>query len=81
MKTLIANNYILIIVIIGTTLIGCVSGILGTIITLKKEALVGNALAHASFPGVILSFMVMKNKNMELLLFGAGFFLLFHYLL
>jgi len=74
MKTLIADNYILIIVIIGTTLIGCVSGILGTIITLKKEALVGNALAHASFPGVILSFMIIKNKNMELLLFGAGCF-------
>ncbi|WP_163469983.1 metal ABC transporter permease [Fusobacterium sp. IOR10] len=74
METLIANNYILIIVIIGTTLIGCVSGILGTIITLRKEALVGNALAHASFPGVILSFMIMKNKNMELLLIGAGCF-------
>ncbi|MDP0489000.1 MAG: metal ABC transporter permease, partial [Fusobacterium sp. JB020] len=74
MGKLILNNYVLIVIMIGTTLIGIVSGILGSIITLRKEALIGNALAHASFPGVMLSFMIIKTKNIELLLIGAGFF-------
>ncbi|MFK4784983.1 metal ABC transporter permease [Fusobacterium sp. MFO224] len=74
MENLIDNNYILFIIVLGTTLIGIVSGVLGSIVTLRREALVGNALAHASFPGVIFSFMIMKNKNMGLLLFGAGIF-------
>lgn len=74
MGKLILNNYVLIVIMIGTTLIGIVSGILGSIITLRKEALIGNALAHASFPGVMFSFMIIKTKNIELLLIGAGFF-------
>lgn len=74
MKNLISNNYIIFVVITGATLIGFISGILGTILTLKKEALVGNALAHASFPGAALSFILIGNKNIYFLLLGAGFF-------
>jgi len=40
MGKLILNNYILIVIMVGTTLIGIVSGILGSIITLRKEALI-----------------------------------------
>lgn len=74
MRNLINSNYILFIILVGTIMIGIVSGVLGSIITLRKEALIGNTLAHASFPGIIFSFMIIKNKNMGLLLIGAGIF-------
>ena len=40
------------IVALGTGLLGLVSGVVGTYITLRKESLLGDALSHAALPGI-----------------------------
>ena len=51
------------IVALGTGLLGLVSGVVGTYITLRKESLLGDALSHAALPGIGLAFMIMGYKN------------------
>ncbi|WP_046173440.1 metal ABC transporter permease [Domibacillus indicus] len=56
----------------STLLLGIASGILGSFALLKKQSLVGDAVAHASLPGICLAFMVIGEKNFFLLLVGAA---------
>ena len=58
-------------VILGSVLIGCTSGVLGTFAVLRKRSLLGDALAHAALPGVALAFMATQSKALPVLLFGA----------
>ena len=60
------------IVALGTGLLGLVSGVVGTYITLRKESLLGDALSHAALPGIGLAFMIMGYKNSLGLLLGAS---------
>ncbi len=73
MASWIAQNYTLIVITIGTMMLGLVTGILGVFLTLKKQALVGDSLSHAALPGVILAFMFTQSKNMLVLILGAAF--------
>lgn len=66
------ENYTLIIIAVGTSVLGLVNGVLGSFLTLKKQALVGDGLSHAALPGVILAFMFTQNKSMIVLLIGAA---------
>ncbi|MFI3210718.1 MAG: metal ABC transporter permease [Peptostreptococcaceae bacterium] len=68
---LLFTNHTFIIVSIGTSLLGFISGILGSFIVLKKQSLLGDGIAHTTLPGVILSFLITKSKNLEILLLGA----------
>jgi len=58
-------------VMLGSVLIGCTSGVLGTFAVLRKRSLLGDALAHAALPGVALAFMATQSKALPVLLFGA----------
>lgn len=73
MASWILQNYTLIVITIGTMMLGLVTGILGVFLTLKKQALVGDSLSHAALPGVVLAFMFTQNKNMLVLIIGAAF--------
>ncbi len=53
-------------VILSATLLGCASGMVGTFLLLRRRALLGDALSHATYPGVALAFLTM------LLLGGDG---------
>ena len=53
----ILNNGVVQVVLLGTVLLGIVSGILGVFTLLRKQALIGDALSHATLPGVVLMFM------------------------
>lgn len=68
---LIFNDYTFQIVALGTIFLGLASGILSSFVTLDKQALVGDALSHAALPGIVLVFMIIQVKNLELLLLGA----------
>lgn len=46
-------------VAIGATLLGFAAGASGTFLFLRKRALVSDATAHATLPGIALAFMVM----------------------
>lgn len=58
-------------VLLGSVLIGCTSGVLGTFAVLRQRSLLGDALAHAALPGVALAFMFTQSKALPVLLMGA----------
>ncbi|HHV33893.1 MAG TPA: iron chelate uptake ABC transporter family permease subunit [Acholeplasma sp.] len=71
------ENYIFIIIALGTMTLGLVNGAFGVFLVLKKQALVGDALSHATLPGIVLAFMFTQSKNMIVLLVGAAMSALF----
>lgn len=58
-------------VILGTSLLGCVAGVIGSFAVLRRRALVGDMLAHASLPGICLAFLLMGRRNIAGLMLGA----------
>lgn len=63
--------YNTLIVLIGVGLLGAASGLVGTFATLRRRALVGDALAHAALPGLCLAFLVIGERWLPGLLLGA----------
>jgi manganese/zinc/iron transport system permease protein len=64
------------IVVLGTMLLGLAAGIVGTYMLLRKRALIGDAVSHATLPGIGIAFMVMvalggTGKFLPGLLIGA----------
>lgn len=58
-------------VVLGTLLLTSSSAMVGSFTLLKKKALVGDAIAHAIFPGVCIAFMLTENKHPIHLTLGA----------
>lgn len=52
-------------VTIGAILLGIASGVIGTFLFLRKRALVSDAIAHATLPGVGLAFLLMTALGFE----------------
>ena len=46
-------------VVLSTALLGASSGMVGTFLLLRRRSLLGDALSHATYPGVALAFLVM----------------------
>ena len=64
-------------VTVGTTLLGIAAGSTGTFIFLRKRALISDAVAHATLPGVGIAFMVLvalggDGRNLPALLAGSA---------
>ena len=64
-------------VTVGTTLLGIAAGSTGTFIFLRKRALLSDAVAHATLPGVGVAFMVLvalggDGRNLPALLAGSA---------
>lgn len=64
-------DYTTAVVVLGSALLGMVSGLLGTFSVLRRQSLVGDGVSHAALPGVVAAFLITGTKNSELLLFGA----------
>lgn len=64
-------NYTFFVVCIGTTLLGITSGAVGSLIVLKKESLLADAIAHSALIGVLISYLITGKRELELLLVGA----------
>lgn len=58
-------------VLVGSLLLGMAGGVLGTFAVLRKQSLLGDALAHATLPGVCLAFLITQSKSPMILLTGA----------
>ncbi|MDX2174908.1 MAG: metal ABC transporter permease [Candidatus Sumerlaeia bacterium] len=58
-------------VVAGTVLLGIASGLVGTFALLRRESLVGDALAHAALPGVCAGFLLAGERRLAALLGGA----------
>lgn len=60
------------VVAIGALLLGVTAGVVGCLAVLAQRSLVGDALAHAALPGVVLAFLVTGAREPETLLAGAA---------
>lgn len=60
-------------VAMGTCMLALATSMIGTISVLTRQSLIGDSLGHASYPGVIVSFMVFQSRNPFLLMVGAVF--------
>lgn len=64
-------SFTLLTVLAGTTLLGIVGGVVGCFAFLRRQSLLGDALAHAALPGVCLAFLLTQSKSPEILAVGA----------
>lgn len=57
--------------LIGTGCLGIGAGVLGSFGILREQSLLGDAISHAAFPGIILAFLVTQSKNSLVLMIGG----------
>ncbi|KUP06510.1 manganese ABC transporter permease [Bacillus coahuilensis p1.1.43] len=60
-------------VLLSTLLLGIASGVLGSFALLRKQSLIGDAVAHAALPGICIAFLLIGEKDFISLLIGATF--------
>lgn len=53
-------------------LLGLASGMIGTFALLKKQSLIGDAMAHAALPGICIAFLFHGQKSLLVFLIGAA---------
>ncbi len=58
-------------VLAGTLLLGAASGVLGDFVPLRKQSLIGDAMAHSALPGVCLAFLFTGQKSLPFFCWGA----------
>ncbi|HMP18191.1 MAG TPA: iron chelate uptake ABC transporter family permease subunit, partial [Gemmatales bacterium] len=71
MSDLLSYNTLL--VLLGTSLLGIASGLIGTLAILRRQALVGDVFAHAAFPGLCMAFLLVGERHLVMLLLGGLF--------
>jgi manganese/zinc/iron transport system permease protein len=64
-------DYTLRTVALGTAMIGIVSGVLGCFAFLRRQSLLGDAISHATLPGVVLAFILTGSKEPLVLIIGG----------
>lgn len=70
----ILTSYSFIIVALGTVILSAAAGVIGSISVIKGQSLIGDAIGHATFPGVVLAFMLFNVMETSVLVVGAVIF-------
>ena len=69
-------------VLMGSILLGMSASVIGGFAFLRKRSLIGDALAHAALPGVMMAFLLFQTRDPLIMFLGAvstsfiGFFLI-----
>jgi manganese/zinc/iron transport system permease protein len=76
-RLLLLEDYNTRVVVLGTSLLGLAAGTIGSFTLLRRRALMGDALSHATLPGLALAFVVgaawgTGGKSLPWLLTGAA---------
>lgn len=66
-------DYTIGVVLCGAAIMGITSGILGCFAFLRQQSLLGDAIAHASLPGIVSMFLITHTTSSSLLLCGGAF--------
>jgi manganese/zinc/iron transport system permease protein len=66
------TDYTLRSVSIGSALLGVIGGALGAFALLRRQGMLGDVLAHAALPGLVIAFMLAGMKVPLTLLIGGG---------
>ena len=77
LRVLTLQDYGTRVTVIGVALLGLAGGVVGTFLLLRKRALLGDVLSHATYPGICLAFVFAfavtgVGKNLPWLLAGAA---------
>lgn len=72
MVTELLTDYTVRTVALGAAVLGTVSGALGTFAVLRRESLYGDALSHATLPGVVVAFLLTGSRSPGVLMAGAA---------
>lgn len=64
-------SYSFLVVAIGTVILAMAAGAVGCVTVLKGQSLIGDAIGHASFPGIVLAFMIFLQRDPAILMLGA----------
>lgn len=64
-------TYNTLIVLAGVGLLGAAAGLVGSFAVLRRQALLGDALAHAALPGLCIGFLLLGQRNLAAMLLGA----------
>lgn len=77
LRVLLLKDYNTRVVIFGATLLGFATGTIGSFTLLRRRALMGDALSHATLPGIGLAFLLatmwgFDGKQLTVLLMGAA---------
>jgi manganese/zinc/iron transport system permease protein len=67
----ILSGYTFLIVAFGTVILAFASGIIGTVSVIKGQSLIGDAVGHATFPGIVIAFMLVGIRDTLSLAIGA----------
>lgn len=60
------------VVLLGAVILGVAAGVLGAFAVLRQRSLVGDALSHATLPGVCVAFIATGAKDASTLAIGAA---------
>jgi manganese/zinc/iron transport system permease protein len=66
-----SDHYPLLIVLVGTAVLGGIAGTIGAFALVRKQSLLGDAIAHACLPGIALAFLFTQSTHPLPLLAGA----------
>lgn len=78
LRVLTLQDYNTRIVLLGTLLLGVTSGIIGTFMLLRRQALIGDVVSHSALPGVAIAFLIGEavapgsGRSLHWLLVGAA---------
>lgn len=64
-------GYDFFVVAFGTLILAASSAIVGSLSVYKGQSLMGDAVGHSTYPGVVLAFILMKTRNPFVLMIGA----------
>lgn len=60
MRALLLQDYNTRVVLLGTIVMGISSGVVGTLLLMRKRALIGDVASHAALPGVAFAYLLME---------------------
>ena len=56
----------------STILLGMAAGMIGCLAYWKRQSLMSDSLSHAALPGIVIAFMLLGQKHLLILIFGAA---------
>lgn len=69
--TLLLDSALVRTVLTGAALLGAIAGMLGAFAVLRRQSLIGDALSHATLPGVCLGFLLAGGRDLGAVMAGA----------
>lgn len=70
---MIIQSYTFIVIAIGTVFLSLAATIIGTLNLFQGQSMIGDAIGHSTFPGIVLFFIIFQTRNPLILILGSMF--------